>query len=138
MDTDINQKYRIAELPISGKIAEVGGLIPYRSGNGYFRNVVLAVTGVLDTPAYVPVTVFGTDAADLDPQLDLERPMTCTGRLTSRRYLDKSGNVRWALSLAATGVMLGPRKTMGPQGVSRDEIPDVPDDWGGGDNDIPF
>lgn len=138
MDTDINQKYRIAELPITGKVAEVGELIPYRNGNGYFRNVVLAVTGVLDTPAYVPVTVFGTDATDLDPQLDLERPMKCTGRLTSRRYLDKSGNVRWALSLAATSVMLGPRKTTGPQVVSQDEIPDVADDWSGGDDDLPF
>jgi hypothetical protein len=91
---------------------------------------------VLDTPAYVPVTVFGVDATDLDQQLDLKRPMKCTGRLTSRRYLDKSGNVRWALSLTATGVMLGPRETAGPQGVSRDEIPDVTNDWG--DDDIPF
>ena len=144
MDGDINQKYRIAELPLDGRIAEVGGLIPYRNGNGYFRNVVLAVAGVLDTPAYVPVTVFGTDATDLDPQLDLERPMQCTGRLTSRRYLDRNGNVRWALSLTATGVMLGPRKTMDPQGVSRDDATaladaaEVPDDWGGGGEDIPF
>lgn len=136
MDTDINQRYRIAELPIAGKVTEVGELLQYRNGNGYFRNVVLEVAGVLDTPAYVPVTVFGVDATDLDPQLDLKRPMKCTGRLTSRRYLDKSGNVRWAMSLTATGVMLGPRETIGPQGVSREEIPDMPNDWG--DDDIPF
>ena len=114
MDEDINQKYRIAELPLEGKIVEINALIPYKSGNGFFRNVLLEVTGPNGYPALVQVTLFGTDATDLDVDLDLRRPLQCTGRLTSRRYLDRNGNVRWALSIAAAGVMLGHRASAAP------------------------
>ena len=114
MDTDINQRYRIFDMPVEGAIAEVGELIPYRNGNGFFRTVVIAVPGVLDTPAYLPLTLFGTDATDLDPQLDKDRPLKCTGRLNSRRYLDRNGRMRWTMSVAAAGVMLGPRAAMQP------------------------
>ena len=114
MDEDINQRYRVAELPLEGKIAEIGALIPYRSGDGFFRNVLLETTGTNGYPAFVQVTLFGTDAADLDVDLDLRRPLQCTGRLTSRRYLDRNGNVRWALSMTAAGVILGHRASATP------------------------
>ena len=139
MDTDINQRYRIAEIAVDGTIAEIDELVPYRNGNGFLRNVVVAVSGVLDTEAYLPLTLFGDDAAGLDPRLDLKRPLKCQGRLVSRRYLDRNGRVRWSMSMTATGVMLGPRPTMQPENGQNDaELGEMPDDWDNGENDIPF
>ena len=139
MDTDINQRYRIAEIAVDGTIAEIDELVPYRNGNGFLRNVVVAVSGVLDTEAYLPLTLFGDDAAELDPRLDLKRPLKCQGRLVSRRYLDRNGRVRWSMSMTATGVMLGPRPTMAPENGQNDaELGEMPDDWDNGENDIPF
>lgn len=142
MDADINQRYRIAEIPVDGTIAEIDELVPYRSGNGFLRNVVVAVSGVLDTEAYLPLTLFGDDAAGLDPQLDLKRPLKCQGRLVSRRYLDRNGRVRWSMSMTATGVMLGPRPTMQPPEKREGDDPrNWPDENTGADaldNDIPF
>jgi len=114
MEEDINQRYRVAEIPLEGKIVEIGALIPYKSGNGFFRNVLLETAGSNGYPAFVQVTLFGTDATDLDVDLDFQRPLQCTGRLTSRRYLDRNGNVRWALSITAAGVILGHRVSAAP------------------------
>lgn len=115
MDGDINQKYRIADIPLEGKIAEICELIPYRNGNGFLRTVILEVSGVLNTQAYVPITLLGIDATELDPQLDVGRPMQCAGRISSRRYLDRAGNVRWAVSITGAGVILGARASLQPK-----------------------
>jgi single-stranded DNA-binding protein len=141
MDTDINQRYRVTDIPVDGKIAEIDDLVPYKNGNGFLRNVVVAVSGVLDTEAYLPLTLFGDDAAGLDPQLDLGRPLKCQGRLMSRKYLDRSGRMRWNVSVTATGVMLGPRPTMQPTEMrDADDPRNWPDENTGADalDDPPF
>jgi len=115
MEEDINQKYRVVDVPLDGKIVEVDELIPYKNGNGFFRNVILEINGVFGTPAYVPVALFGMDATELDPELDMNRPLKCAGRLTSRRYLDRNGRMRWALSMSASGVILGARESLQPK-----------------------
>lgn len=121
---DINQRFRISDTPMSGTIEEIGELTQYKSGNGFFRNIVMSLPGGI-APVLLPITVFGTDAADLDPTLDLHRDIKCTARLTSRRYLDKSGNVRWILSMSAVAPMLGPRKGEEPQAESHDFPPEA-------------
>ena len=130
-----NTKYKILDLPLEGEIHSMSGLVPYSNGVGHFRNIVMAVQGVVG-PAYVPITLFGLDASNLDPDMDLRRPITCTGRLTSRQYTDRNGNLRWALSLTAHGVMLGPRPTAAPTGGTgepsgyenepQDDMDDIP------------
>lgn len=142
MDTDMNQRYRVADMPVTGKIVEIDELVPYRNGNGFLRNVVVAVSGVLDTEAYLPLTLFGDDAAGLDQQLDLGRPLKCQGRLVSRKYLDRSGRMRWSVSVTAIGVMLGPRPTTQPRGHDDDDPRNWPDENTGVDaldtNNMPF
>ena len=103
---DENQKFKISDTPYEGRLAEIGELTPYKSGNGFLRNLVIEIRGVFNMAAYVPVTVFGHDAENIDQKMDLGRNVKCIGHLTSRQYTDRSGNVRWALSMSASGLRL--------------------------------
>lgn len=127
MDMDLTHKYRIADIPLDGKLVEIDELIPYKNGGGFLRTVILEVAGVFNTPAYVPITLLGTDATDLDPQLDNDRPMKCTGRISSRRYLDRAGHVRWAVSLTGTGVILGQRASLQPKSQNEELVDAIRD-----------
>ena len=144
MIIDENQKYPISNIALTGTIAEIGELIPYRSGNGFLRNVVLETKGVLDLVAYVPLTLFGRDAEELDQRMDIGRSMKCTGRLSSRRYVDRNGNVRWALSMSAASVELGrhepaePDKDGQPQEDENRPSVTADDSFMADDDDLPF
>lgn len=133
---DINQRYRISDTQVSGELEEIEDLIPYRNGNGYFRNVVIKLPGGVVQPL-LPITMFGTDATNLDEKLDLHRKIQCTARLTSRRYYDREGKIRWILSMSSLNVMLGPRPGETQEADPREDWPD--DNIATGDpEDIPF
>lgn len=104
MDEDTNTRYKIADIPMEGEIAEIGGITNW-GDNGRLREVVLRVEGLFG-PAFVPTTVFGDDAAYLDPARDTGKNMKCTARLTSKRYTDRNGKLRWCVSLTARGIVI--------------------------------
>jgi single-stranded DNA-binding protein len=123
---------------MAGDIAEIGELVPYKNGNGYFRNVVLSVKDEAGAQAFVPMTMFGTDATDLDQQLDLGRHVTCTARLTSHKYTDRNGNGRWVLSMSAIRAVMAPRAGNEPQEADPHEDPPDANIATGDPEDIPF
>ena len=123
-ETEINQRFRISDTPVSGELDEIGELTPYKSGTGYFRNVVIRMPGGV-APVLLPITMFAEDAVSLDPKLDLNRTIRCTARLTSRRYLNKERQVRWILSMSAINVMLGPRVGEEPAAENHDFPPEA-------------
>lgn len=104
MDEDTNTRYKIADIPMEGEIAEIGGITNW-GDNGMLREVVLRVQGLYG-PAFVPTTVFGDDAAYLNPERDTGKNMKCTVRLTSKRYTTRNGTLRWYVSLTARGIVI--------------------------------
>jgi hypothetical protein len=112
MDEDTNTRYKIADIPLEGEIAEMGSITNW-GDNGRLREVVLRVEGLYG-PAFVPTTVFGDDASYLDPARDTGKNMKCTARLTSKRYTDRNGKLRWSVSMSARGIVVsepGPLKS---------------------------
>jgi hypothetical protein len=138
-----NMRWKLLDFDVSGKIHSLDQLVPYASGQGYLRNIVIEtasrVVGV-EGEVYMPVTVFGTDATGLYDS-DIGREIKCTGRLHSRRYVDGLGHVRWALAINARAIILGPAKTDEP--MNKDEDPTgikaMAESMGPGDDeDLPF
>lgn len=121
MEMEANHKYKIMDVPVKGTIVQIEEPIPYRTGNGFFRNVLLRTGEAYDPPAFFQLTLFGEDALNLDPERDLERSLQCTGRLNSRSYIDRNGNMRWSMSISADGVILGPRKMERPASAEETE-----------------
>ena len=74
--------------------------------------VVVKTRGMFNSFAYVPVTLFGKDAEEVD-----ETRTGCLirvlARLYSRQYVDKLGNIRWTVGITGTSIDLV-RKTMQP------------------------
>lgn len=113
-DSGINNRYKIRDIQFTGTLYSMDGVIPYKTGTGCFRNILVETAGKFDGDrAYVPVTVFGADAQERDPVLDKGRKIDVTACLTSRKY-EWDGKIRWSLSLPAVSVQLGPRVTLTP------------------------
>ena len=107
-----SDRYPIQELEYDGEVFSVGPRIPYRNGNGFLREVVVKTRGMFNSFTYVPVTLFGKDAEEVD-----ETRTGCLirvlARLYSRQYMDKLGNIRWTVGITGTSIDLV-RKTMQP------------------------
>ena len=137
MDEDTNIRYKIADIPMEGEIAEIGGITNW-GDNGRLREVVLRTEGLFG-PALVPTTVFGDDAAYLDPARDTGRNMKCTARLTSKRYTDRNGKLRWYVSLTARNIVVSGPQAPGDDPTGAETPANTPDDPLESDpDDLPF
>ena len=125
-------RYKLIDVPIDGRIVSMEEIVAYSTG--HLRNLIVTTKGLYDDAAMVPITVFGDDARNLN-ETDLQRPITCMARLSSRRYTNKYGTTRWALSFAAYGVKLGPHTE---QGTPTTDETSANSDWANDADDIPF
>lgn len=127
-----NEKYAISETAYDGEVFAVGRMIPYRNGNGHLREIVVKVRGLFSTPAYVPVTLFGLDAEQVN-ETAVGGLVRVTGRLNSRQYEDRNGNIRWNLQITGSKVDLVQKAMQPPEPERRNETvslddPNLPDD----------
>lgn len=138
MDEDTNTRYKIADIPMEGEIAEIGGITNW-SDNGRLREVVLRVQGLYG-PAFVPTTVFGDDAAYLDPVRDTGKRVKCTARLTAKRYTDRNGKLRWYVALTARDIVISePTSDPGqPKSAEAKAMVQALDSLESGPDDLPF
>lgn len=132
MNDEQSSRYKLIDMPIDGRIVSMEAVVTYAAG--HLRNLIVTTKGLYDAEAMVPITVFGDDALNLTKE-DLQRPITCMARLSSRRYTDKYGTTRWALSLYAYGVKLGQRAEQGVPAVNNTS---ADQDWAGEEDEMPF
>lgn len=122
--------FNIREDEFDGELFSVSPLQTYKSGNGNFRTIVIAVRGMFNEIAYVPVTVFGADALDCTRSA-VGRPVLVTARLRSVQY-EKNGETRWLVGYNASKVELGQKKPKEQEEPEHEQVsmddPGIPDD----------
>ena len=130
-----NPRYKIRTMAFKGVIHAIDELIPFSSGNGYFRTMVIA-EGDGPEKALIPITVFGDDAVNLDGNADVGKTIDCQVTLQSRTYINKTGGTSWSLSFKCNSMTIESPK----QQPARTDWPIEPDDndWAKDSDDIPF
>lgn len=131
-----NDKYPIKDMEFSGVIFSVSPTIPFKNGEGAFRNAVLTVDGVYGD-SYVPFLLFGEDAANIDESA-AGRPARVLLRLSSRQYEDRTGSIRWNIGFTCRSITLA-APTIPVQDVNQTQRDASPDTSLASDpDDIPF
>lgn len=131
-----NDKYPIKDMEFSGVIFSVSPTIPFKNGEGAFRNAVLTVAGVYGD-SYVPFLLFGEDAASIDESV-AGRPARVLLRLSSRQYEDRTGSIRWNIGFTCRSITLA-APTIPVQDVNQTQRDASPDTSLASDpDDIPF
>lgn len=120
-----NERYVLDKFQMTGKLAEVGQLVPYSNGNGYLREIVVMSSPNLEE-VMSPVTLFGDTATGISEQ-DIGRGITLIAKLQSRHYTDRNGKKRWSVNMVGENVKLeGPMPV--PEEQQTDPLASDPDD----------